>query len=190
MILVTASLLALSLIFSAGYCILGLGITVTDANTQAPHISMPSSDGWSLLIAVGFLALCIKVIVSLALICRSYAPRLSESFHNRFRYFFGAAFLLPVFTSSTFLFYPSASGAFHSLSRHVLAVVSEPCSFIQQGIIGLATTRCFFDKLGNFTQLLNSAKEVLYQCCSDVSALLESLEIIVSLHSSNLICCD
>lgn len=189
MTLATTSVLARSLAFSVGNGILGLGITLTDANTQAPHSSAHSFDGWSLLIAVGVLALCIKFIVSLALICRSYASRLSVPSGNFFRRLFGAAFLLPVFTSSTFLFYPTAGGAFHSLAQHVLAVASEPCSFIQQGIIGLATTRCFFDKLGNFTQLLNSAKEVLYQCCSDVFALFESLDINVSFRLSTLICC-
>lgn len=185
MILVTASLLALStlsLASSVGCGILGLGNTVTDANTQAPHISAPSFDGWSLLITVGFLALCIKTIVTLALSCHSYSPRLSVSSSNLFRRLFGTAFLLPVFSGAAFVFYPSARDAFHSLTSNVPASVSELWSFIQQGIAELALIRYCFDKLGNFTQLLNSAKDVLY-------ALFGSLEIIVSLHPSNLICC-
>lgn len=190
MILETASFLALSLIFSAGYCILGLGITVTDANTQAPHISMPSFHGWSLLIAVGvLLVLCIKVIVTLALFCHSYSPRLSVSSSNLFRRLFGTAFLLPVFSGAAFVFYPSARDAFHSLTSNVPAFVSELWSFIQQGIAELALIRYCFDKLGNFTYLLSSAKEALYQRYSDVSVLFKSLDVIVSLHSSILICC-
>lgn len=183
MILATASLLALSLTFSAGYGILGLGITVTDANTQALHISAPSFHGWSLLIAVGvLLVLCIKVIVTLALFCHSYSPRLSVSSSNLFRRLFGTAFLLPVFSGAAFVFYPSARDAFHSLTSNVPAFVSELWSFIQQGIAEPAPIRCFFDKLGNFTQLLNSAKEVLY-------ALFGSLDINVSFRLSTLICC-
>lgn len=192
MILVTASLLALStlsLASSVGCGILGLGITVTDANTQAPHISAPSFDGWSLLIAVGFLALCIKTIVTLALSCRSYASRLSVPSGNLFRRLFGTAFLLPVFSGAAFVFYPSARDAFHSLTSNVPAVVSELWSFIQQGIAELALIRYCFDKLGNFTYLLSSAKEALYQRYSDVSVLFKSLDVIVSLHSSILICC-
>lgn len=179
MILVTASLSALSLTCSAGYRTLGFGTTVADAATQSSALS---SNACSLLMTVGFYVLCIKVIVSLALFFRSYAPRLSVSSINRFRWLFGTAFLLPVFSGSAFVFYPCARDAFHSLTSNVPAVVSKLWSFIQQEIAEPAPIRCFFDKLGNFTQLLNSAKEVLY-------ALFGSLEIIVSLHPSNLICC-
>lgn len=189
MTLATASVLARSLAFSVGNGILGLGITVTDANTQAPHSLAHSFDGWSLLIAVGVLALCIKFIVSLALICRSYASRLSVPSGNFFRRLFGAAFLLPVFSGAAFVFYPSARDAFHSLTSNVPAVVSELWPFIQQGIAEPALIRYCFDKLGNFTYLLSSAKEALYQRYSDVSVLFKSLGVIVSLHSSILICC-
>lgn len=188
MILVTASLLALStlsLASSVGCGILGLGITVTDANTQAPHISAPSFDGWSLLIAVGFLALCIKTIVTLALSCRSYASRLSVPSGNLFRRFFGTAFLLPVFSSAAFVLYPSVNYAFRSFARHVPAAVSKLWSFIQQGIAEPALIGNCLDKLGNFTQLLGSAKEAMFYCWLDVFALLEALEITVSLQPPN-----
>lgn len=186
MILVTASVLVLSLTFSGVYGILGFGSTVAGTVTQ---LSAPSINACSLLMMAGFFVLCIKVIVSLALFCRSYAPRLSISSRNRFRRLFGTAFLLSVFSCVAFAFRPSARDAFHSLTSNVPAVVSELWSFIQQGIAELALIRYCFDKLGNFTYLLSSAKEALYQRYSDVSVLFKSLDVIVSLHSSILICC-
>lgn len=188
MILVTAShlvLSTLSMASSVGCGILGFITTVADAVTQAPHALTPLSDVWTLLMMVGFFLLCIKVIVSLALFFRSYAPPLSVSSSNRFRRLFGTAFLLSVFSCVAFAFRPFASDAFISLARHVPSLGHELCSFIHHAI---AIGNCC-EKLGNFIQLLVSAKEALHQRYSDVSVLIESLDIIVSLCPSAFIAC-
>lgn len=182
MILATASVLVLSLTFSDVYGILGFGSTVAGTVTQ---LSAPSINACSLLMMAGFFVLCIKVIVSLALFCHSYAPRLSVSSRNRFRKLFGTAFLLSVFSCVAFAFRPFASDAFISLARHVPALGHELCSFIHHAI---AIGNCC-EKLGNFIQLLMSAKEALHQRSSDVSVLFESLDIIVSLCPSAFIAC-
>lgn len=182
MILATASVLVLSLTFSGVCGILGFGSTVAGTVTQ---LSAPSINACSLLMMAGFFVLCIKVIVSLALFCRSYAPRLSVSSRNRFRRLFGTAFLLSVFSCVAFAFRPFASDAFISLAGHVPALGHELCSFIHHAI---AIGNCC-EKLGNFIQLLMSAKEALHQRYSDVSVLFESLDIIVSLCPSASISC-
>lgn len=189
MILVAASRLALStlsLASAVGCGILGLGTTVADAVTQAPHTSMSSSDVWTLLMMIGFFVLCIKAIVALALFFHSYAPRLSVSTGNRFRWLFGTAFLLPVFASAACVLYPSVNHAFRSFARHVPAAVTvskaKLWSFIQQAIAEPALIGNCLDKLGNFTQLLGSAKEAMFYRWLDVFALLDALEITVRLQ--------
>lgn len=189
MILATASLLALSLTCSAGYRTLVFGTTVADAATQSSALSF---NACSLLMTVGFFVLCIKVIVGLALFFHSYAPRLSVSTGNRFRWLFGTAFLFPVFASAACVLYPSVNYAFRSFARHVPAAVTvskaKLWSFIQQAIAEPALIANCLDKLGNFTQLLGSAKEAMFYgwLDSDVFALLEALEITVRLQPPKL----